>query len=215
MRTQPSAAHHTHTLFNTLFKIIHYYVFYVWWRCKYSFFTFIRLFYTPPPAPPAPKKIYYENKYLLEVRKRKQQELLQEKKVLDGSYDTKFVMESTPVGNVLMKYDRERESFVYYCDMGSSKITHFYLEVAARKYVKMFDCCFLYNDYFDTIRQLNEDKGEVGVGVKEDVDVVEVHRKKSSLIPMPSGGMPKKSETMVAKLSREKNRQNEVTDEPC
>jgi hypothetical protein len=54
---------------------------------------------------------------------------------------TSFVIESTPIGNVVMKYDVEKESFLYYSD----HIVPFrLLEVVAMKYVCMFDCKQVY-----------------------------------------------------------------------
>lgn len=48
-----------------------------------------------------------------------------------------FVMEYTPLGNVLMVYDADRETFKYFSD---STIPYRYLEVVGRKYVKQFNC---------------------------------------------------------------------------
>jgi hypothetical protein len=48
-----------------------------------------------------------------------------------------FVMEYTPLGNVLMSYNKVRESFSYYSD---NTIPYRYLEVVARKFVKTFHC---------------------------------------------------------------------------
>jgi hypothetical protein len=48
-----------------------------------------------------------------------------------------YVMEYTPLGNVLMKYNKERTTFTYYSD---STIPYRYLEVVARKFVKTFHC---------------------------------------------------------------------------
>ena len=48
-----------------------------------------------------------------------------------------FVMEYTPLGNVLMTYNKLRESFSYYSD---NTIPYRYLEVVARKFVKTFHC---------------------------------------------------------------------------
>lgn len=54
-----------------------------------------------------------------------------------------MVMENTPSGNVLMMYDADSETFVYYSD---ASIPYRYLEVVARKFVKTFDVCPLYVD---------------------------------------------------------------------
>lgn len=54
-----------------------------------------------------------------------------------------YVIEKTPQGNVLMIYDKDKESFKYYSD---STIPYRYLEVVARKYVKLFNCAPLFVD---------------------------------------------------------------------
>jgi hypothetical protein len=48
-----------------------------------------------------------------------------------------FVIEKTPIGNVIMIYQKNKESFTYYADCN---IPYRYLEVVARKYVKFFNC---------------------------------------------------------------------------
>jgi hypothetical protein len=53
------------------------------------------------------------------------------------------IMEYTPQGNVLMMYDKNKESFKFYSD---STIPYRYLEVVARKYVKQFNCRPIYVD---------------------------------------------------------------------
>ena len=54
---------------------------------------------------------------------------------------TSFVIESTPIGNVIMTYDAVKESFLYYSD----HIVPFrLLEEVAMKYVCMFDCKQIY-----------------------------------------------------------------------
>lgn len=64
-----------------------------------------------------------------------------------------YVMEKTPQGNVLMLYDKERESFKYYSD---STIPYRYLEVVGRKYVKFFNCRPLFIDMEEELRLVDE-----------------------------------------------------------
>jgi hypothetical protein len=52
-----------------------------------------------------------------------------------------FVVEYTPLGNVLMFYNKD--GFQYY---SNNTIPYRYLEVVARKYVKTFKCVYLYVD---------------------------------------------------------------------
>jgi hypothetical protein len=64
-----------------------------------------------------------------------------------------YVIEKTPQGNVLMLYDKERESFKYYSD---STIPYRYLEVVGRKYVKFFNCRPLFIDMEEELRIVDE-----------------------------------------------------------
>lgn len=54
-----------------------------------------------------------------------------------------FVMEKTPLGNVLMLYNNKRGSFEFYSD---NTIPYRYLEPVSRKYVKTFGCRPIYCD---------------------------------------------------------------------
>ena len=67
-----------------------------------------------------------------------------------------FVIEYTPLGNVLMIYDKERSSFKYYSD---NSIPYRYLETVARKYVKQFNCRPIFIDIEDELK-LAEEKWE-------------------------------------------------------
>jgi hypothetical protein len=64
-----------------------------------------------------------------------------------------YVMEKTPQGNVLMMYDKDRESFKYYSD---STIPYRYLEVVGRKYVKLFNCRPLFADMEEELKLCDE-----------------------------------------------------------
>lgn len=55
-----------------------------------------------------------------------------------------YVMESTPVGTVLMRYDPTTEAFEYW---GKRGIAYKYLETVARKYVTLYQCSRYYHDY--------------------------------------------------------------------
>ncbi|MDA9072838.1 hypothetical protein N9K75_03095, partial [bacterium] len=59
-----------------------------------------------------------------------------------------FIMEHTPVGNVLMNYDAECETFKYYSD---NNVPYKYLDVVCRKFVKQFDCRPIYVDMEEEI----------------------------------------------------------------
>ena len=68
---------------------------------------------------------------------------------LKGSY----VIEHTPLGNVLMTYNIERETFTYYSDV---TVPYRYLEVVSRKYVKFFNCRQLYVDMEDELKNYQQ-----------------------------------------------------------
>jgi hypothetical protein len=71
-------------------------------------------------------------------------------------YKNTYVMETTPLGNVLMCYDVKKNLFVYYSD---KTIPYRYLEVVCRKYVKTFNCRPIYVDMeedFETIKKTHE-----------------------------------------------------------
>lgn len=75
-----------------------------------------------------------------------------------------YVIEKTPIGNVLMIYDKECESFKYYAD---STIPYRYLETVARKYVKFFNCRPIFVDMEEELR-LFEEKLEKEKQLKKD-----------------------------------------------
>jgi hypothetical protein len=102
----------------------------------------------------------YEDKYKKEVvhLKRFQGSWSEEEKQVQLQKITHcHVMEYTPYGNVLMTYNRTREAFEYYSD---HVIPYRYLEVAGRKFVKFFQCAFLYVDMEEELAKLKEKKEE-------------------------------------------------------
>jgi len=82
-------------------------------------------------------QIPYEDKY---KEKLKNMVISNHNKQLDQLKNS-FVMESTPNGNVLMFWDNQRSSFIYYSD---TSIPYRYLEVVARKYVILNNCREIY-----------------------------------------------------------------------
>lgn len=64
------------------------------------------------------------------------------KEHLDGLKNS-FIMEKTPLGNVIMYWNNSRESFEFYSD---NTIPYRYLETVGRKYVKTFNCRQIYVD---------------------------------------------------------------------
>ena len=84
---------------------------------------------------------------------------LSKKFVIDERLDklkNNFVMEKTPLGNVLMLYNNKRGSFEFYSD---NTIPYRYLEPVSRKYVKIFDCRPIYCDMDEELK-ISEQKLE-------------------------------------------------------
>ena len=86
------------------------------------------------------------------------------------------VLEHTPLGNVVMLYDKVRETFKYYSD---NTIPYRYLEVVARKYVKQFDCRPIFVDMDEEIQlaekqnQERKEKEELDKKKKEEKPIEE------------------------------------------
>jgi hypothetical protein len=64
-----------------------------------------------------------------------------------------FVIEKTPLGNVMMIYSYEKSTFSYYSD---NNIPYRYLEVVARKYVKFFGCRPIFVDMEEELKLCEE-----------------------------------------------------------
>ena len=87
---------------------------------------------------PIKKEEKYEDKYLEKSKQLNRRKLtVEEIKQLQNN----IVLEKTPLGNVIMFYNHEKESFSYYSDF---TIPYRYLETIARKYIIIFDCAYLY-----------------------------------------------------------------------
>lgn len=82
----------------------------------------------------------------LEIKAKSRQFVIDER--LD-KLKNNFVMEKTPLGNVLMLYNNKRGSFEFYSD---NTIPYRYLEPVSRKYVKMFDCRPIYFDMEEELK---------------------------------------------------------------
>jgi len=81
----------------------------------------------------------YEDKYLTKFNALIDKNI--DNSVINEQINNRFIMEMTPVGNVIMQYNLTKELFVYYSD---NIVPFRYLETVARKYVCTFDCKELY-----------------------------------------------------------------------
>jgi len=90
----------------------------------------------------------YQDKYSLDDM---------EKDISRNSEVTKntSVLEKTPNGIVIMRYNKDREGFEYWCN--DKNIKYDYLETVARKFVIMNFCTKLYVDRRKNIKEQHED----------------------------------------------------------
>lgn len=116
------------------------------------------------------EKVAYEDKYLKEVSKMTTQLTKEEEETYEMMIDTStreevmncilgkrhkrlntcFVMDMTPVGNVVMYYNTEKETFEYYSD---HTVPYRFLETLCRKYVMTYKCTELYIDMQEQLKE--------------------------------------------------------------
>jgi hypothetical protein len=103
--------------------------------------------------------VKYEDKYLLEL------EELEEVPFDTDNLLNCFVIETTPIGNVLMNYNSKKETFDYFSDMS---IPYRYLLVVCRKYVMQFNCVSLYvkSEIKELVKNESDKKKSVDTGKK-------------------------------------------------
>jgi len=95
----------------------------------------------------------YENKYKDAITKRRLLPL----KTLTCPQKHTIVVEKTPLGNVLMFYNAERECFEYFSD---HTIPFRFLEVVGRKFVLFNDCLHLFKFGVDVNADMMTDRNE-------------------------------------------------------
>jgi len=128
---------------------------------------------------------------------------------LDRKWKTRFLIETTPRGNIIMMYDVYKNTFSYYCDF--SNVPHPILNACAMKFVMNFRCLDLFLDcaYYPegyagsplwNVYEMNLLSGD-GVGSGTDavkkIDINAFVRPKSNVfaslkkynpVPTPNGG---------------------------
>lgn len=122
-----------------------------------------------------------------DIEKLRLESSLEAKKfVIDERLDklkNSFIIENTPLGNVLMLYNNKRGSFEYYSD---NAIPYRYLETVSRKYVKTFHCRSIYfdmkeelNNYEKKLEEKKKEKEELEKRILEDKKICVVEPKKN------------------------------------
>jgi len=97
----------------------------------------------------------YEKKYLQEYKNlvKNTENATNEEELKKRNFKNSFLMEKTPLGNVALYYNQDRECFEYYSD---NTIPYRYLETVGRKYVITFDCIDLYIDMEEELQKQKE-----------------------------------------------------------
>lgn len=109
----------------------------------------------------------------------KNSEELSVKHIIDQRLDKLnncYIIENTPLGNVLMIYDTKKTSFRYYSD---NTIPYRYLETVARKYVKQFDCRPIFIDMEEELK-ISEERFEKERKEKEEKEEAEKKRREEA-----------------------------------
>ena len=126
--------------------------------------------------------IPYVDKYKKEFR------CMEETDHVPDNIEKSFVMEFTPVGNVMMLYNKEREIFFYYSD---NEVPFRFLEVVSRKYALTFQCKSLVIDAEVGLEKLEQKKKD---------DLQKAEEEKVELEKKPKVATPPKKKDVFAKF---------------
>lgn len=149
------------------------------------------------------KKPDYKNLYPIDVMN----ESLKKKKDISKNI---VVLENTPEGNVLLRYNSENEGFEYWCDNKNVKFD--YLETVARKFVIANFCIDLYKDRF---KNIEEQKKKIKEEENNEIDEEKINEELSDEIVDDTDDVfvkPKKKEKSVKKSSKKENREVVATE---
>ena len=112
------------------------------------------------------EELDFPYKYWKEFDKLEDKELTEE--FVESLVD-KTLVEETPKDKVIMFYDANLMSFVYYCD--TKDVPYKYLETVARNYVISYDCKQL---YIDIRKEINE-----GIARRKEEAIKNIEKKES------------------------------------
>lgn len=147
------------------------------WSVRYFFLRFLfflRIFFMEmdrlrlrymgfdDPTPsyhPRKEREKYEDKYkqLLKSEIEREREREMENEMEKVPLLTTFIMEKTPIGNVVMSYNKKENRFEYYSD---ATIPYTYLDVVCRKFVIQNRCAHLFVDIEKEIKEVDLNKKE-------------------------------------------------------
>ena len=98
------------------------------------------------------KKVEWSSELEAEIQERALNHVLELK--LEGLVNN-YVLESTPLGNVFMRYNNQKKSFEYY---SNNNVPYRYLETIGRKYVMTFRCKALFVDLDEELKKASDKK---------------------------------------------------------
>jgi hypothetical protein len=121
------------------------------------------------------KPIEYEDKYRTDLLKYSKL-LRKNKDIIDPEtwnyLKNNILLENTPLGNVILYYEPNKDSFCYYCDR---IIPYKYIDTVCRKYVIRFNCVQLYFDINNNVSTIlnseNENEKDMTINNDKSVDV--------------------------------------------
>lgn len=134
------------------------------------------------------EEVKYEEKYKDKYALLENNEISEQR--LEG-LKSAIVMETTPIGNVILFYDKNRDTFTYYSD---NAIPYRFLETVARKYVVIHNCKSIFIDMDEQIKNAQNKLEEKKKKLEE-----EEERKKQQAILHPNLKIPVKK-NVFAKL---------------
>jgi hypothetical protein len=70
-----------------------------------------------------------------------------------SGFENNYIIEFTPVGNIIMRFNNYKKSFEYYSDRS---ISYKYLEPIARKYVMTYKCKNIFVDMDEEVKKANK-----------------------------------------------------------
>lgn len=150
-----------------------------------------------------PKVINYTERYPLTEKD------LEEKDTNDDSYKFRCILETTPNGIVIMKYDSDQEAWNYWADK-KNNIRFDELETVCRRYCLTYNCGFLYKD-----RKLDIENQKKELKEKKEQKEMEKHDKQEEnsdddLFVKLKETKPEKKKIVSATISNKFKYQGEI-----
>jgi hypothetical protein len=108
------------------------------------------------------------------------------KKKLDNLKNS-YVMDCTPLGNVVMRYDNERGTFEYF---SNNSIPYRYLEPVGRKYVMTYFCKPLFVDLEEELKRAEEKFDSEKIAIEEKQRIAKMNEPKQIFANLKSYNTP-------------------------